>query len=95
MVEQETKSHEDVEAAQAKLNEAGLSNWSVVPVHGTDGDVLAYFRATRVAPGGIREVMHREARILVELCREVDARIASVETPAAHVVSGVQNTEEV
>jgi hypothetical protein len=88
----ETKSYEEVDAAQAKLHDAGLDHWSVTPMHGISGDSRAYFKATRVAPGGIREVTHREAHILVELAREVDARLASIEPQATAVVSGTADT---
>jgi hypothetical protein len=88
----ETKSYEEVDAAQAKLAQAGLDHWQVTPMHGVSGDSRAYFKATRVAPGGIREVTHREAHILVELAREVDARLASLDPQATPVASDAADT---
>jgi hypothetical protein len=93
--EPQIKSYAEVEEAQKLLNENGCEHWFVTGTTGTAHDRMAYFRAERTAPNGKREVMHTEARVLLNLCREVDARMASVETPAQHVVSGVQNTEEV
>jgi hypothetical protein len=86
----ETKSYEDVEAAQARLDDAGLGHWKVTPMHGTEHDPLAMFRAERVAPNGKREIAHREARVLVRLAREADSRIPD-DSPVA-VSTGTTDT---
>src|SRR2546429_579387 len=92
MSQPESKSYEDVEAAQELLSAAGLNHWQVVPIHGAHGDPFGYFKASRVAPGGIREVTHREARVLLRLAQEVDARLNSTPQGAAVVTSGTTDT---
>jgi hypothetical protein len=92
MSDPESKSYEEVQNAQALLDGAGLSHWSVTPVHGVSGDPLAYFKATRVAPGGIREVTHREARVLLDLCREAELRFDTAPQSAVTVTSGPIDT---
>jgi hypothetical protein len=92
MTDPESKSHEDVANAQTLLDDAGLSHWKVTGMQAVSGDPFAYFKATRIAAGGIREVTHREARVLLELAREVDTRIASTSPQSVTVTSGVRDT---
>jgi hypothetical protein len=91
MTDPETKMPDAVDAAQSLFADAGLAHWQVTPMHGVSGDPRAYFKATRVAPGGIREVTHREARVLLELARELDARIGG-QPEAVAVTSSTLDT---
>src|SRR5439155_13847950 len=92
MSEPEIKSHAEVDEAQRLFNDAGMSHWFLTGTIGTAADRLSYFRAERVAPGGKREIIHNEARVLLDLAREVDARLASLDSTAVAVSTGVLNT---
>jgi hypothetical protein len=89
LYEPEIKSHAEVAEAQALFDAAEMSHWQVTGTTGTRLDHLAYFRAERVAPNAKREVIHTDARVLLGLAREVDARIASLDPTAVAVTSGL------
>jgi hypothetical protein len=92
MADAQTLSFEQVEDAQALLNDAGLTHWFVTPLNGSEQDVIARYRAERILSGGRKfEVLHNEPKVLVQLCKEADARFDNA-PQAVSVVSGLQDT---
>jgi hypothetical protein len=60
---------------------------------GTQGDALAIFTAQRNVSGGRSfQVTHRDAKTLLALAQEADARFAAYDSPPIHVHSGVSDT---
>ena len=88
------KTPEDVAEAQTLLDSNDCDHWFVTAQPPSGGDQNGYFRAERVTPNGKREVMHKSAKVLLELCREVDARFASTDNSIiVSSPSGVADTE--
>jgi hypothetical protein len=69
---------DELERAQGLLNDAGFENWVVSGVRGAGGDPSLY-RAERVLGGSgpRQEKYHASPETLVELVREVEARLPS------------------
>jgi hypothetical protein len=94
MNDPQTISREQVENAQRLLDDAGLdAKWFVTSVNGSANDVLARYRAERILPGGRAfSVTHDEPRVLLDLCREADARFSTAPSAVVQVSNGTIDT---
>jgi len=89
----ESKSYDDIEAAQELLNENDCGHWEVGSTAGTSADPLAFFTAQRIVSGGRSfQVTHRDAKTLLALAQEADARFAANDLPPIAVHSGTADT---
>jgi hypothetical protein len=93
MSDPQTITFEQLEAAQKLVDGAGLSApWFVTAVNGSEQDVIARYRAERILSGGRKfEVIHDQPRVLVQLCKDADARFDTA-PQAVSVSSGLQDT---